>query len=250
MAQHRTHTEVAVVRLESWDRWDLLEDIGKGLLEPWVVVAWEEDVEEHAAGECAVEGGTSVRSACHCTASSQLKKELLNTPKTKDHNVLMAEASATLACLNGLKSSLTLTRGVFLIALVPKKGLGPASFGLGELELLFGLGEDEGAPGVNAFALGLGLKVGALAFQLCCWAGVAPAGGLVPAAAAPLGAAGLVGVAVPFLGLKGGIAWMNIFALVGVALAVAPEDVVPPEGFAFGLAVPVGEGFTPAAAAA
>lgn len=77
-------------------------------------------------------------------------------------------ALATLLCLNGLKSSLTLTGVPFLIGRLPKKGLGAvgtlsAARGLGDTaaEAALGLGET----GLKAFAFGFGLNDDALTFK-------------------------------------------------------------------------------------
>jgi hypothetical protein len=54
------------------------------------------------------------------------------------HTADMVEASGTLLCLNGLKSSLIATGVLFLMGRVPKNGLGVAEtgsdLGLGEAE--------------------------------------------------------------------------------------------------------------------
>ncbi len=84
-------------------------------------VPYEANVEE-----ADVEGlGTFACSACHYTAKRQLGKDNQAHALLKGEQLYhehICEASTTLLCLNGLKSSLMLT-GVFLITRVPKNGL-------------------------------------------------------------------------------------------------------------------------------
>jgi hypothetical protein len=86
-------------------------------------VQYEENVAEVGAGE----SGTYTYNACHCMAIWPLeaRKSLVFRNKFEYWTgyTQTAEASTTLLCLNGLKSSFTFTTGPFLIGRVPKNGL-------------------------------------------------------------------------------------------------------------------------------
>jgi hypothetical protein len=172
-----------------------------------------------------------------------------------------ADASATFANLKGLKSSLICTTPVFLITLAPKNGLVGGGFseglGIGEentfgeatAELVdedgFKPGDDGEATGLKGGAVGLGLKLEALTFNLNAAEVedvtelVGEAGAtedacesLPESAATPGAETDAARAALLFSGLNGGMAWMNMpengFApgLAAAGLAAAATEVV------------------------